>query len=113
MNLLPTKGNEQRHKKGNPRPCLVISDDEYNGITRDPFDLIIAIPMSTTIRKDFPFHISFKGDEVGMKKDGALLCDQIRTLSRERFQSQAGEVTNSELLRLVSDRVMVLIGFYT
>lgn len=112
VDLEPTQGDEQRSRKG-PRPCLVISVDEHNSMTRSPLDTVLAAPLSSTIRSDIPWHIGFNAEELGMNKDGAVLCDQIRSLARERFEEKEGEVhPDSPVMRLVLDRLMVLTGYY-
>lgn len=108
VNLSPTKGNEQKGW----RPCLVLSVDEHNTVTRDPLNTIFVVPMTTTIREDVPWHVPFRAEELGVDKNGALLCDQTRPVALERFERKGGEVQeDSRVMSLVLDKIMVLLGY--
>lgn len=68
--------------------------------------------MTTTIREDVPWHVPFQAEELGVNKDGALLCDPIRPVALERFDRKAGHVQeDSPIMSLVLDKIMVLLGY--
>jgi mRNA-degrading endonuclease toxin of MazEF toxin-antitoxin module len=58
-------------------------------------------------------HVEVTPDESGLASPGAIMCDQIRTVSiaRLRGRSAAGMVT-PEILSKVEDRVKILLDLY-
>ena len=84
VNLDPTRGSEIRKM----RPCAVVSPDELNGHLRT----FIVVPLTTGGHR-YPFRIqcSFLG------KDGYLVCDQIRTVDRERLIRKLGRLPEDKI----------------
>lgn len=81
VNLDPIAGHEQVGK----RPALVISDTTFNA---GPQELVIVLPMTRT-RRRYQLHIWVEPADSGLGEAGAIMCDQIRTVSRIRFLDQA------------------------
>ena len=85
VNFDPIEGHEQAGQ----RPALVISANTFN---RGPQRLIVVAPLTTTIRT-LPLHIVFDpGDfrpTTSITRPGAIRCDQIRTISLNRFLDSA------------------------
>ncbi len=81
VNFDPIAGHEQAGK----RPALVISADTFN---RGPQRLIVVAPLTRTVRR-LPLHVAFDSSDCGpnstMRQGGAIRCDQIRTVSLDRF----------------------------
>ena len=96
----PTTGHEQH----GTRPALVISMDRFN---HGHSGLVIAVPLTTTNR-GIPFHVSLAKGEGGLKKDSFAMCDNVRSVSRERLLKRLGKV-DTPTLRLVEDRLKVLL----
>jgi mRNA interferase MazF len=78
------------------RPALVISADELNNC---PADLIIVVPITTTLRK-IPSHIPIKPPEGGLKKTSYLKCDQVRTVSKERLAKRLGNISDRTMSKV-------------
>ena len=78
------------------RPALVISVDEINNC---PADLVIILPITTTVR-NIPSHIKVAPPEGGLKKISFVKCDQIRTISKERFIKKMGIVSDNTILEI-------------
>ncbi|MFH0954706.1 MAG: type II toxin-antitoxin system PemK/MazF family toxin [Candidatus Micrarchaeota archaeon] len=74
-NLEPTKGSEQ----GKTRPCLVIQNNIGNSAS--PTTIVAAI--TSTIEKEYPFTVFVPHGEASLPKDSLILCNQIRTISKE------------------------------
>ncbi|HJZ23361.1 MAG TPA: type II toxin-antitoxin system PemK/MazF family toxin [Candidatus Babeliales bacterium] len=90
VNLDPTVGHEQ----AKTRPCLVISNNIFN---HGHANLHIVLPI-TSKNKNHPFHIVLDLYEGGLEKESFILCDQIRTVSRQRFKGKSfGNVTEETL----------------
>jgi mRNA interferase MazF len=87
VDFSPAVGSEIR----DPHPALVVSVDELN---KSPWGLIVICPIST-FRKDKPFrlHVLLAPPEGGMKHISIIRCDQVKSLSIQRFSEKWGEVT--------------------
>ena len=98
--LNPTKG----HKQSGLRPVLVISVDSFNSSAAD---LIVILPISKAFR-GIPLHIEIKPQEGGLDRISYIMCDQIRTISKDRLDQKLGRV-NPNTLRTVEDRLKILL----
>jgi mRNA interferase MazF len=99
--LSPTRGHEQR----GARPVLVLSVDTFNA---GPAELVSVLPVTSTIRP-IPSHIVVRPPEGGLEAPSAILCDQVRTIARERLIRRRGTITPRTLAR-VEETVRVLLG---
>ena len=78
--LSPVVGSEQ----GGLRPVLIVQNDVGNKYS--PTIIIAAITSQITKAK-LPTHIELSASQFGLKKDSAVLLEQIRTLDKLRLQS--------------------------
>ena len=75
-NLEPVMGSEQ----GRIRPCLVVQNDVGNKFS----STTIISPITSAIPdKNYPTAVIVDQQESGLKEKSAVLCNQIRTISRE------------------------------
>lgn len=102
VDLNPTRGREQAGR----RPCLVISDDIYN---QGPAGKHIVIPV-TSRDKRIPYHLGVTPPEGGLRLASYLMCDDIRSVSRDRFEERMGAVS-SQTLRSIGESLEMLLGF--
>ena len=102
VDLNPVRGHEQAGR----RPCLVISDDIYN---RGPAAKHIVLPI-TPRNKGIPYHLAIQPPEGGLRLPSHVMCDDVRSVSRERFGERLG-VVSSQTLRLVKEHLEILLGF--
>jgi mRNA interferase MazF len=100
IDLNPVRGHEQAGR----RPCLVISDDVYNS---GPAEKHIVVPV-TSKDKHIPYHIGVTPPEGGLRMRSFLMCDDIRSVSRGRFEEKLGEVSG-ETLESVADCLRILL----
>lgn len=98
--LDPTRGHEQAGK----RPVLVVSEDLFN---RGPAGLVIVLPITSTVRP-IPTHVPIDPPEGGLKAKSAILCDAVRSISKDRFVVCWGNVQGTTLAA-VSDRLRILM----
>ena len=99
--LNPTVGREQV----GDRPVLVISTDRFN---HGPASLVFVLPLTRTNR-EVPLHVPLEPPEGGVKATSYILCDALRSVSKERLRGSAwGQVTPQTLL-LVEDRLRILL----
>jgi len=97
----PVRGQEQ----GGQRPALVISADIYNS---GPAGLVVVLPLTTTHR-GIPLHIQIKPPEGGVKSASTILCDAVRSISKDRLVKKWGTVSAS-VLNEIEDRLRILMG---
>jgi mRNA interferase MazF len=83
VKLDPTVGSEIQKT----RPCVVISPDEMN----QHLATVIIAPM-TTRGKQYPTRIPVNFDG----KDGYIVLDQIRTVSKLRLVEKLGSIESTE-----------------
>jgi mRNA interferase MazF len=103
VNFNPTKGHEQ----AGMRPCLIISVDEFNSC---PADLVIAIPITSKFR-NIPTHVPIVPPEGGLRKKSYILCEQIRSISKDRLKKRLGKISYP-IIRQAKDRIALLLGLY-
>ena len=98
--LHPTRGREQSGR----RSVLVLSVDFFNA---GPADLIVILPLTSTLR-DIPLHVRIRKGDGGTRNDSAILCEAIRSISKDRLISQWGTLSPGAI-REVEDRLRVLL----
>ena len=84
---------------------MILSVDAFN---TGPADLVVAVPITKTIR-NIPTHVVIHAPEGGVKVDSAILCEAVRSVSKERLSGKWGRVS-SQTLAEVEDRVRILLG---
>ena len=100
----PTLGREQKKS----RPCLILSVDTFNN---GPADLLIVLPM-TAKKKGIPTHIEVKAE--GLLQISYVMCDQIRSISKERLINATGQRIASVTKKTLEDIercLTLLLGF--
>ncbi len=99
--LNPTSGREQ----AGWRPVLVVSADIYN---HGPSGLVVVLPLTSRLR-DIAIRVRLRPPEGGLKVESDILCDEIRTVSRERLDTHWGAVAD-DTLALVAARLRALLA---
>ncbi len=72
------------HEQSGQRPVLVVSDDALNaGLA----GLVMTVPLTSKVAKskNIPAHIKIDPPEGGLKTPSVILCDQLRTSSKDRL----------------------------
>lgn len=100
-NLDPARGHEQ----AGHRPCLIVSVDPFN---HGPADLHVVLPL-TTREKGILLHVEVAPQEANLKRRSFIKCEDIRSISRERFSRLLGPVSPATLAE-VEDRLRRLLG---
>ncbi|WP_312200261.1 type II toxin-antitoxin system PemK/MazF family toxin [Anaerospora hongkongensis] len=113
--LEPVVGSEQ----GKSRPVLIIS----NNIMNEKASVVIIIPMTRAEEKvkAGPFNVSYQipfveVDDQGVRalaragyhfqnNDGVLLCNQARTVSKNRLVGKVGRFINKKLIEQVESAI--------
>ena len=77
-------GTGRGHEQSGQRPVLVVSDDAFNaGLA----GLVMTVPLTSKLGKSkkIPAHIRVDPPEGGVKTPSVILCDQLRTISKDRL----------------------------
>lgn len=99
--LNPIRGREQAGR----RPILIVSEDLFN---QGPADLVIVCPLTSTLR-GIPSHILVQPPEGGLRNPSVIMCEAIRSISKERLVERWGMVTATTMTE-VADRIAILLG---
>jgi mRNA interferase MazF len=100
VDLEPVRG----HGQGRVRPGLVVSHDILN---HGPAGLITTVPITT---KSKPIRSFLRVDppEGGLPQVSFIICDQVRTISKDRLLRRLGSVSRPVLAE-VEHRLRVLL----
>jgi mRNA interferase MazF len=93
------------HEQGRQRPALIVSADSVNA---SPADLVTVLPITSKPRTRLPSRIRIAPPEGGLRLESWVICEQVRTVSKQRVSTRLGMVT-SATMRNVSDVVRMLL----
>lgn len=96
-----TIGREQ----AGTRPALVLSNNDFN--SRSNSGLVVIIPIITTVRP-MASHVSIKKPEGGLRYDSSIMCEQVKSISIERFTKPFGTVSEATMGK-VEEIISVLL----
>ena len=89
INFSPQVGDEIRKI----RPAVVVNHDSMGALR-----LKVVVPITDAIRFVKQWHVPLKKSALnGLDKDSVADCFQIKSLSKERFISQRGELSDREM----------------
>jgi mRNA interferase MazF len=102
-------GTGRGHEQTGHRPVLVVSDDAFN---RGLVGLVMVVPLTSKITKskNIPAHIRIDPPEGGLKTPSVILCDQLRTISKDRLGQAAWGTVSAATLAKVERALRVLLG---
>lgn len=102
-------GTGRGHEQAGQRPVLVVSEDAFNGGLSG---LVMVVPITSRVKKskNIPAHIAVDPPEGGLKTPSVILCDQLRTISKDRLGKVAwGTVSTATVMEM--ERILrVLLG---
>jgi mRNA interferase MazF len=102
-------GSGRGHEQSGQRPVLVVSDDAFNtGLA----GLVMTVPLTSKLGKSkkIPAHIRVDPPEGGLKTPSVILCDQLRTVSRDRLGKAPWGTVSGATLGEVEKALRVLLG---
>lgn len=100
VNLDPTVGHEQAKQ----RPCIVISANTYN---QGNAGLVLIMPI-TSKQRDLYWYVSMVPPEGGLDKKSYIICDQVRSLSVQRFSSKMLGLVSDYTMEQIEERLKIL-----
>ncbi len=89
VSLDPVLGSEV----GKTRPAVVLQNDLANRTS----PTVTVLPVSSSVRRVYPFQVRLRPGEGGLERESKILCEQIRTVSRERLESRLGHLPENRL----------------
>ena len=99
--LNPKFGTES----GKTRPVLVIQTDLLNKVHPST----IICPITTNIRKRVSIlRVNLKQGQAGLKKESAIMIDQIRAIDNKRFLQKIGELPKT-LIPKVEENIKIVL----
>ncbi len=98
--LNPTRGREQQ----GCRPVLVVSHDVFNG---GPAELAVILPLTSRLRK-IRSHVRVDPPEGGLKSQSSVMCEAIRSVSKERLIRRFGCLEEATMSK-VDDVLSILL----
>lgn len=91
--LDPVIGSEQ----GKTRPVVIIQNDVANKYS----PVVIVAAVTTALGpKEYPTEVRVRTPEGGLKKDSAVLLNQIRTIDKRRMIERWGTLTPETMKKL-------------
>lgn len=90
-------------------PVLIISDDAFNA---GPAGLVMTAPLTSKVAKskNIPAHIRIDPPEAGLKTPSVILCDQLRTISKDRLGKAPWGKASDSTLGKVDHTLRVLLA---
>lgn len=88
-------GSEQKGK----RPCVVIQLDILNRTSSN----VIIVPITSRPKKKLPTHIILDKENYDFLfyKYNTVLCENIRSISKDRLGKLIGRITDSDLKKIL------------
>jgi mRNA interferase MazF len=100
--LNPVMGSEQ----GGRRPVLVIQNDVGN---RFSTTTIVCVITGKTPKSVLPTHVAL-GVEHGLPQSSYVLCEQIRTIDKNRLAEFVCEIKNNDKKNELNKAIMISLG---
>jgi len=98
----PVRGREIGKKL---RPGLIISTNIFNN---GPSELVIIVPL-TSKEKQIYSHVLILPENGGIKTKSFAMCEQIRSISKERLVTKWGTIENHGILREITGWIADLL----
>ena len=94
VNLDPVLGSEV----GRTRPAIVLQNELANRSS----PTVTVVPVTSRPGRVYPFQVRLSAGDGGLDRDSKALCEQIRTVARERIAERLGRIPESRLEQLRS-----------
>jgi mRNA interferase MazF len=100
VEIIDAKGYEQKGDDDGMRLVVVVSNNQQNAKK----NVVVIVPLSSKVKKIYPFQVPtyFQG------KSGKAKCEQVWTITIERFEKKLGELTEKEMNEIEEKLVFVL-----
>ena len=100
--LSPRFGTES----GKTRPVLIIQGDALNKVHPST----IICPVTSNVRKGVSIlRVNLKKGEGGLKKESAIMIDQMRSIDNKRFLKKIGDLPQ-QIIPLVEKNIKIILN---
>ncbi|MFH1855728.1 MAG: type II toxin-antitoxin system PemK/MazF family toxin [Candidatus Omnitrophota bacterium] len=89
------------------RPAVIMS----NNINNQTAQTVTVIPITSNIKKVYPFETALSSVETGLSKDSKAKCNQIRTIDKKRLLKVIGKVSE-EKMKEIENSLLIHLGMY-
>jgi len=102
VDLCNAIGSEQ----GGVRPAIVVQNEVGNQFA----PTTIVCPLTSKQKKNIVTHVLLTPGDCGIREESTVLCEQLRTVDKERLIKKIGEVHNIEKLQAINNKIIVSLG---
>lgn len=81
-------------------------------MNRGPSGLVLIVPL-TSVKKGIPSHIPILPPDGGLNMVSYALCEQIRSISKQRMVKKLGKISSTETLTKVRQWILDLTNITT
>ena len=92
-NLSPAVGSEMDKR----RPILIVSNDANNRAA----NTVTILPITSNVTRIYPFEVLLNPEDSGLSKPSKVQAQQVRTISKQRINSDAVGKIGEEIMQLV------------
>jgi len=103
-NLDPTIGGEIQKK----RPVIIVSNNANNKAATT----VTVVPLTSSVKKVFPFEVLLIAKLSGLKKDSKAQCHQVRTISKLRIDGKRVGQVDQTLMPKIDDALMLHLDLF-
>ena len=102
-------GTGRGHEQSGQGPVLVVSEDIFNA---GPAGLVMTVPLTSKVAKsrNIPAHVRVDPPEAALKTPSVILCDQVRTISKDRLGKTPWGPVAAATLADVETALRMLLG---
>jgi mRNA interferase MazF len=89
VDLEPVRGSEANKR----RPAVIVSNDAANSTAeRLGRGVVTVVPVTSNLRRVYPFQILLPADETGLHTDAKALAEQVRSVDAQRLSSHVATI---------------------
>jgi mRNA interferase MazF len=92
----PTIEEVVGREQAGTRPALVLSTHEFND---NRSGLVVVIPITKAMRS-ISSHVPIKRPEAGVPEDCFIMCEQVKSVSKDRLINQFGTVSSTTMKKV-------------
>ncbi|WP_263053609.1 type II toxin-antitoxin system PemK/MazF family toxin [Oscillatoria nigro-viridis] len=79
------------------RPMLIVSNDANNRAA----NTVTILPITSNVTRIYPFEVLLNPEESGLSKPSKVQAQQVRTISKQRINSDVVGSITEEIMQLV------------
>jgi mRNA interferase MazF len=88
------------------RPVLIVSNDTNNDVATT----VTILPITSNVSRVYPFEVLLNPGDSGLPKLSKVQAQQVRTISKQRIESEPVGTLSEELMQLVDAALKLHLG---